>query len=369
MKFKFVLALLLLQSGSTRAFGQQPPSWTVSPEPIVSIGLIDGDEAYLFTKVMASVTDDAGRIYVADMRQYRVSIYSSSGVFVRHIGTAGTGPGEFWGLTSIRVVEDQLRVLDPAQRRIVVFDTSGVHISTTQMQSGDEGRLGPTFFHGENVFAVAGSGLNATGHILADTLMLSIYNSAGSYLRPVGHVLDSPRLGHEYRGALSFPYLPFGRGPSMHGNGRAVVFGQGAQNSIHVVRPDGDVERVALTLPEVVVTSDMRRTYSSNLIRDANPEDQERLRRFLDLAEFPETLPSFDKLRIDLAGFVWVHPYSLPWDPSSEWLILGEQGQVIATVTLPPMFSPEEIQTDSILGVRRDEDGYQYVEQYELNRQ
>jgi hypothetical protein len=370
MKIKISLLSLLILSGPYVAAGQLPPRWTTSEEPLVSIGAIDDDEAYLFAYVVACVSDVDGRIFVADTRQFRVSVFSESGVFIREFGSEGTGPGEFKALSSMRVVGDQVRILDNGLSRIVVFDTTGAHLSTTQMEAGDDSHPRPAFFHGDSVFAFAGGshGFDDAGGVFADTLAFYMYDSLGKHLGPIGQVPDSPRLGFEFRGTVSFDYLPFGTSPSMHGNGREVVFGQGTQKSIHVVRADGAVQQIPVPLPTETITSEMKQRFSSNLMRDVRPENEARLKRYLELAEFPDTLPRFDRLRIDTEGLIWVRPYTLSWNPASDWVVLDDRGQIVATATLPASFSPEEIQFDSILGITRDNDGYQFVERYALRR-
>lgn len=109
-----------------------PPSipleeWTVSPEPVISIGKIEGEEPYLFEEIVGARRTAAGRIVVAnggggqDLR-----VFDSEGQFLRSAGRSGAGPGEFQRLGRLMGYRgDSVAVWDGRLRRISVFDGEG----------------------------------------------------------------------------------------------------------------------------------------------------------------------------------------------------------------------------------------------------
>lgn len=94
--------------------------------PTLEIGLIDGDEEYLFGSVESVLRLEDGRVAVSDGGASRVSFYDSDGVFVGSFGRVGQGPGEFRNLSRIYAHgTDSLRVLDRSTRRVSTFDVHG----------------------------------------------------------------------------------------------------------------------------------------------------------------------------------------------------------------------------------------------------
>lgn len=95
-------------------------------EPTLEIGLIDGDEHYLFASIESVVRLPDGRVAVSDGGSSRVSFYDSDGRFAGSFGREGEGPGEFRSLSRMYVHgTDSLRVLDRRTRRVSSFDAHG----------------------------------------------------------------------------------------------------------------------------------------------------------------------------------------------------------------------------------------------------
>lgn len=69
--------------------------WTVSAEPIVTIGTVEGDAAYQLHRVGAALRLSDGRIVVANNGSSDLRYYDSAGRHVRTVGRRGEGPGEF----------------------------------------------------------------------------------------------------------------------------------------------------------------------------------------------------------------------------------------------------------------------------------
>jgi sugar lactone lactonase YvrE len=66
--------------------------------------------------------DSRGRIYICDGMNNTIHLYSGDGKFLRKIGKAGEGPGEFKMLTGIIIGEnDTVYAIDDMLRRITIF--------------------------------------------------------------------------------------------------------------------------------------------------------------------------------------------------------------------------------------------------------
>lgn len=108
----------------------------------IVIGLFERGPEDWFGQISAIAVDRLGRVYVADTYITDVRVFDSAGVYVRSLGRKGRGPGEFlWpdGLTWQN--DSTLWVLDDANGRYSVYDTSGVHIK--DRRRGPLGGLAP----------------------------------------------------------------------------------------------------------------------------------------------------------------------------------------------------------------------------------
>ena len=75
-----------------------------------------------FGRIMGAAFGGSGRIYLADDRNFRVSVFEGDGRFVGHIGRQGNGPGEFARPWAVAVdARDTVFVWDGTHRRISVF--------------------------------------------------------------------------------------------------------------------------------------------------------------------------------------------------------------------------------------------------------
>lgn len=75
--------------------GQSQPTHTIDPD--FSIGLVEGDSAYLFGDIVSVAVDAAGRVYVGDRIGATVRVYDDTGRYVDRIAREGEGPGEIYG--------------------------------------------------------------------------------------------------------------------------------------------------------------------------------------------------------------------------------------------------------------------------------
>ena len=63
-------------------------------EPDLTIGLVEGDAAYLFGDIGAVAVDTVGRVYVGDRSGSTIRAYDETGRYIKHIARRGGGPGE-----------------------------------------------------------------------------------------------------------------------------------------------------------------------------------------------------------------------------------------------------------------------------------
>ena len=120
-------------SGSPFAFqtvvesdGPRDPDLTLADEPLVRIGTIDGQAAYIFGNVTGAVRLEDGSVVVADEQSYNVRRYDASGQHMWTSGRKGEGPGEYAGLRLLRGCPGAaITVFDWVLKRITELDQDG----------------------------------------------------------------------------------------------------------------------------------------------------------------------------------------------------------------------------------------------------
>ena len=102
------------------------PTWILSPEPALQVGVIDGDHPYRFDRIEAAFRLGDGRLVVADRGSNELRFFSSSGKHVRTVGRRGAGPGEFEFLPAVvKLPGDSLLVHDIRNRRLTLISPEG----------------------------------------------------------------------------------------------------------------------------------------------------------------------------------------------------------------------------------------------------
>lgn len=85
-----------------------------------------GCAAGSFSEPLGISTDSAGNVYVADTGHYCIQVYTPNGLFLRRLGTYGSGPGQFpGGPTSVAIGPSGEVYAGDAINRVQVFSPDG----------------------------------------------------------------------------------------------------------------------------------------------------------------------------------------------------------------------------------------------------
>lgn len=74
---------------------QRSGTCAIDPNPSLSIGVEEGDEAYMLSDISGAARLSDGRIIIAQRSTQDIRYYDSTGTFLRTSGRQGRGPGEF----------------------------------------------------------------------------------------------------------------------------------------------------------------------------------------------------------------------------------------------------------------------------------
>lgn len=316
-----------------------------------------------FGRIADVDVDSRGRIYVADGFG-QVVVLDAGGALVRRIGGPGDGPGEFRGLSDLRVVEgDTLLAFDFAHSRITAYapDADRPAYTTSLISAGmfpysvdrigRDGRLvgfyRGTFMPGDE---------RDENHARLEVVRL--LNPDGSLHRD--SVLAVPERENlllftegEFTGVFAYPFaretlIRVGSDGSLHH-----VWTDSA--TVHVTRPGdggGTVIRPDVQRTPRAIRRDEVEGYVQRLARGSTTEAQ--ARQMLARKQV-STWPLLKDFRLDDRDRVW-----LAFTPASdtaevEWEGFDRRGRPVGSFRLPPSVTVHRIVGDRLYTVLTDD--------------
>lgn len=281
-----------------------------------SIGLADGEDAYLFG-TLGGIWSDGEEIFVLDAQAPALRAYDWQGRYLRDIGRPGEGPGELSrplfldGDTQGRVV-----VANCGTRRIAVYAKSGEHLADWPMGSvecfshpmvvGDDGRVYLSLLELEPATGIPWKVMQ--GHGPEGPVGEPIYPPEREF----------PRHLMLFNGSTEYaPYAP--RIVWSPARDLTVIGGASHEYRFEIVTPGGDrtvVHRQAESFPLEGEQRDWRRRLSiASGRRGIDPTWT------WDGAEMPSTKPYFSHFLPTESGEIWVirpgAPIPLECDPDA----------------------------------------------------
>ena len=357
--------------------------WTVSDEPAVHIGVVDGPEEYQFTIVTGVFQDGAGRIIVGDAAD-EVRLYDGGGSYLDAFGRQGEGPGEFRSLISVQPHSaDSILAWDGPGRRVSIFDPDGRYARSFLLpmpprpeQSSGRGILlwtpgGFSYAVGDGtVVSSTGSVFQGeVGELVEGETYLVRHSAEGDTLQTVGPFaveIDIPdfqapaQVGRPY----PLPLVTTARPGGLYvGNGRSF--------EVLDISFEGGLERILrASTQDLTLTEEHRETYrASERERLGGNLDPAALESALLEVEYPPTIPPSSQLLVDSEDHLWVRHYSTRWTPGPErWSVFAPDGFLLGTVETPERLQVRQIGPDFLLGIWTDELDIRYIRKYPLRR-
>ena len=122
-----VIVLVAVAAGCTDTeTGAVLPPRAVEAQVDLTIGVAEGDDAYIFGRISGLTLDPQGYIYVADAQADVVRQYDIDGRFVQSVARAGAGPGEVRGPCCLTVDgAGTLWLRDTGNARYNAYDLAG----------------------------------------------------------------------------------------------------------------------------------------------------------------------------------------------------------------------------------------------------
>jgi hypothetical protein len=374
-------------AGETRTMGDNGvPNWSVSPEPVVEIG-IEGDPRYEFYWVVGVATLSGGGVVVADGGSQELRVFGASGEFLRTFGGKGDGPGEFRNLSGINVRDDSIIVMEgmfgPA--RVHVFDTEeGFQWGASLRPDGAASGVTAMAILSTNALVVtSGAGPRAAtpppdGVVKRDTLTLGILQIHPSQV--VSWIGDFPN-----RSWFSYAMPPgafLDRGIAVHSLGPSLVLGasddavwigDSGTGMISIFDASGSlVTEIPFPVParpfDEATLRDAR-TAELAAVPDLDPVGRRAgIEALYSSRMRPPTAPLFTRFTAGPAGEMWIEQFSEVPKAEHGVVVLDRTGREIGRATIPAGLTLHTVDHNRVIGVRADADGVERIVVHRLVR-
>ncbi len=112
----------------------------ISLDKELSIGQKDGPEEFQFAQITSFDADSEGNIYVLNVRPSEIKVFDKNGAFLRRVGAAGQGPGEFSHPQFLQIVNGKgLIVFDSGTHNFLTFAVDGAYLGMVQDKKQSDG--------------------------------------------------------------------------------------------------------------------------------------------------------------------------------------------------------------------------------------
>ncbi len=359
--------------------------WTISEEPFVQIGTIDGPVEYQLASVARAVRLSNGDIVVGDWSNQVLRRYDDrEGTFVWETSGPGEGPGEHELLEWVgALASDSIVTWDGYLRRVQIFGPDGSFGRSIRVEApwSDFTPTGVQGIWGRSLvmsFAdyreempegvVRWPGVRFATVSLDDGAVARLIDVRGSEQE----ITSYPDGGWAQ---MSYQY---GKGPlSAVSAGTLAVVDTEAFSIQSVSLHDGSTSRIIRRdEPLVPVTEEHVEAFVDwmvwrNQVWGGMTEEQaESYRPSWRNRPMAPTLPVLSAVHLDKAGNLWVRPYSLPLAESLPYEVYAPDGTWLGQMATPPglQLGDGEIGEDYLLGVWMDEQDVEHVRMYRLEK-
>lgn len=360
---------------NARAAWEEGAGWSIDPEPLVRIGVVEGEPAYQLFRAWSAVRLSDGRIVIANGGTSELRFYDPQGRHLLSAGREGEGPGEFRDLQRVWLLPgDSLLAYDFFPAKLSVFTPAGEFVRSVHVRAPDgrqvlvQGALddGTLIAQGAPIWVAPG----ATSSIVRDSVPYYRFDRDGRLLDTLGWFPSTEAYRIVTGDDWMMTGLPFPRAPVRTVARDRFIFGPADAYELQVYTPEGRIERL-IRLPYIVrrVTPEDIAAFRARRLQQAEREGtRARMERILAELPYPETMPPYRALLVDANGNLWVADYRSSDDEPTSWRVFAAHGEYLGVVTLPPRLELLQIGRDFALVRAIDELEVETIQVHRLVR-
>ena len=351
--------------------------WALSPEPILDIGVVEGDPRYQLFRVRDAVRLDDGSVVVLNGGSSELRVFSGDGVHRYSFGSEGEGPGEYVRPTILaRWPGDSLAVWDASTSRLTISHESG-EFGRTLMLGFDVGATLaiPSFSHVLDdgnlvVFSLRFPETDLGTGVYRPNIAVRVVDRTGEIVVDMGDHPGDETYMAVGAGTVDVMRLPFARSYVLGAAGSESIIGGTDRWELRYWSSDGRLSRIVrIAEPPRLNGPDHMEAHLAERL-DGVPEEQRgAIRSLMERAAGPDTLPAFETAGTDALGNTWIKPFRSPADSGpDQWIVLDGRGVALGRVEVPEDVELYEIGEDYALGLWTDALGVEHVRLWGLTR-
>jgi hypothetical protein len=315
---------------------------------------------------------------VSDAANYSLSIYDFSGALIRTVGRAGQGPGEFKGMESGFVLNEQIWIFDRVLKRFTVWALDGSENTVVSLPVVD-GTLSvrdPVGVDAKgDIILWAAAAIPATG---GRSRWWTRYvkwsypeNSATAFVTAPGG--EDYTQQHGKAGTFNARPL-FARSTAAVVRDNELILLDNESDQYRVYDYTGTLLRtVNLGLPRREISSaDVSAVRKALLSAQSKGPLRKPYEQALREMPVPSVFPYAGSWRVRRGKFVlrdteqniWIRRYTTQSDREAEWIIVDRNDNKVGSVLLPANAEPMQVDRNRIVTILHDEDGGQRLYVY-----
>ncbi len=340
-------------------------SCTVATEPSVSIGVEEGDEAYMLSQLGGAVRLSDGRIVLANRATDELRYFDASGKYLYTAGRKGEGPGEFREPFYLHVLPgDTVYAGDFRPFRFLVFGPDGKWVRTISLDPMEINT--PSTMNvlrdGRPLLGITVLSSDPPGSFPLRMMSVRLYDRGGKVLDSLGR-FPNGRYGVAKPNSLNYVTTPmFEAFAQVRAREDRIVAGHASKTelTVHGVTAGFPAERVIrwdpgsleITPPEIAAErARVEASYSK-----MQPSQRQMFQQAIDADVGPERpianrFPAFGQLRIGRDDRIWIREYPRPTDTSNKhhWIAFGRDGRFDCRLETPRFNEYLEFGADYLL--------------------
>lgn len=383
-------AVLEYDSAGVAVLQSSPPyvTWSLDPDPVVRIGVVDGDPEYQLSEVVYAARLRDGRMVVVDGGSSEVRWYLPDGSFSSRVGGWGEGPAEFRRVVGATLTaHDTLVLYDSRNRRLTWWGPGGSLAQTRRVELGsslstslfplDSGRLliaeeRPTRNFGAAEFNYARDSIlvmvTSSAEAAVDTVMRLPGREAATWADHAdGGIIATRQFD-----------VPLGQRTLVGGMSNRIVVVASGQHELAFFNRRGQLVRLArrADIDRPTVPASLRREFVESEVERAEmwggPSGIVRAAAEARIELLPKgrRLPAFDRVLVDaIENRIWTRDFLPKWrsEGARGWTVHDSAGRVLGRVTIPAGIDVMHVASSYLVGVERDAMDVEYVAVYVLN--
>lgn len=331
------------------------PVWTIDAKPLMEISTDDSLETIGNVSGVARFAD--GHIAVGDQSNSTIKFYDANGKFIRNVGRAGSGPGEFGMLGALLHCGDTLFAHDYSNGTFTLVSADAQFGRRVSIALPDSVKsTNRTVCNGDGKFLTAGWDIQKqdmeTPGPTRGPIPFWVSDASGKFAAALG-THEGPEKWISISGEGSFiGPRPLGKETVMAlGTTRAYI-GTADSGTVNVYSVDGKalVPLQIATAVSQVTSADIEAFKMRDTIA-MTANFREWWISTMKQMKFPNTLPAYSALLVDSDENVWVRSFPAAGAREVNWWVFSEGGAPVATMQLPSAFNVTEIGAGYIAGV------------------